>query len=245
MNRLIVVSLLTAIFLLGLGCETISKYKTTIIATGIGCSAGLALGAIADEMARKKDAKSKQELKNKALGVFREKKKFNKGKIVGLGVGCLAGLGTGLYLDIMKEDMQEQMSSKGITLEKEDTNGDGETDDLLVKMDGDISYETGSATLKGAAKDNVAKLAEAVQGYPETGLKIWGHTDGTGSRATNDKLSLQRAESVKSTLTSLGVDSGRVDETKGFANEKPLPGTDASGNVAKNRRVEVRIIAED
>ena len=93
--------------------------------------------------------------------------------------------------------------------------------------------------MAGTADSNVSNLREALDGYPETGVKIWGHTDGTGSRATNDRLSQERARTVE---RALGLSSGRVKEVRGYANTKPLPGTNAGGRADANRRVEVNII---
>ncbi|MCB1172639.1 MAG: OmpA family protein [Leptospiraceae bacterium] len=215
-------------------CETFEQYKNTIIGTGIGCTAGLLAGTIYDEAQRKKSNKDRR---NDVFAIFKKRKAENNGKMVGLGVGCLAGLGTGLYLDLMKDDMEDQFGSRGIELEKVAGAG-GETEKLKVKMDGDISFETGSANLRGVASSNVSTLSEALEKYPETKVSIWGHTDGTGSRATNDRLSKARAEMV---ANQLGISSSRIAETKGWANDVPLPGTNKAGNVAANRRVEVFI----
>ncbi|MEQ8352508.1 MAG: OmpA family protein [Leptospiraceae bacterium] len=223
-------------------CATLDKLGwNTIIGTGIGCGAGLALGAIYDEVQRKKENKDRKKLENAVYGIFKERKKHNQGKIIGLATGCLAGLGIGAYLDIMKEDMEDTMGDKGISLESV-KGPDGETDELLVKMDGDISFDTGSAGLKGVAKDNVDKLSEALEAYPETKIKIWGHTDYTGSRPVNDRLSLLRAQSVESDL---GMPSSRIAEVRGFAWDRPVSGGAPSpGANRANRRVEVRIVAD-
>ena len=98
------------------GCETLDKLGwTTIASTGIGCAAGLGLGAIYDETQRKKANKDR---KNDVFAIFKKKKAQNNGKMVGLAVGCLAGLGTGMYLDLMHDDMEEQLGSRGVRLEK-------------------------------------------------------------------------------------------------------------------------------
>ena len=217
-------------------CESITK--TTVIATAIGCAGGLAAGALYDELQRKQEGKDR---KNDILSLWKKRKADNKGKIIGLGVGCLAGLGTGLYLDMMHDDIQQNFQNRGMTLEKV-ADANGETKELLVKMDGDISFETGSASLKGTAADNVAKLNQALGEYPDTGLRVWGHTDGTGSLAVNQRLSLQRAETVKAQMVNAGIDTSRIIDVQGLANSRPLPGTNPGGNVPQNRRVEIRIL---
>lgn len=222
-------------------CKSLGLTSTTAWATAIGCGAGFAIGAGVDEMSRKKEA---QERKKDILAIFKKKKQHNQGKIVGLGVGCLAGLGTGIYLDLMHDDIEEKFGNKGISLEKV-AGKDGETEELKVKMDGDISFETGSSTLKGIAEQNVNNLSDALKAYPETAVKIYGHTDGTGSRSVNERLSEDRAESVANVMTDkYDVSSGRIDEIRGMANDEPLPGTNKTGREPRNRRVEVRIIAD-
>jgi outer membrane protein OmpA-like peptidoglycan-associated protein len=211
-------------------CESITK--KTLISTGLGCGAGLALGTIYDEAQRKKESKDRRK---DVFAIFKKKKEQNQGKIVGLATGCLAGLGVGLYLDLMYDDIQNQFGSKGIQLEKV-PDEKGETKELLVKMDGDINFQLNSAELQGVAKENVAKLKEALEAYPETGVKIWGHTDKSGTRAYNEKLSFDRAKSVANYLN---LASSRVVEIKGWAWDKPI---DETGKSPANRRVEVRIV---
>ena len=211
-------------------CGSITK--KTLISTGLGCGAGLALGTIYDEAQRKKDSKDRRK---DVFAIFKKKKEQNQGKIVGLATGCLAGLGVGLYLDLMYDDIQNQFGSKGIQLEKV-PDEKGETKELLVKMDGDINFQLNSAELQGVAKENVAKLKEALEAYPETGVKIWGHTDKSGTRAYNEKLSFERAKSVANYLN---LAPSRVVEIKGWAWDKPI---DETGKSPANRRVEVRIV---
>lgn len=219
-----------------LSCESLT-WKT-LLSTGIGCAAGLGIGAVIDEANRKKSNKDRRK---DVFAIFKKRKAQNNGKMVGLATGCLAGLGVGLYLDLMHDDIEDQFGDRGIELEKV-TAPNGDTEELLVKMDGDISFDSGSANLSGAASNNVGTLKEALAKYPETQVRVWGHTDGTGSRATNDRLSRQRAEEVSDEL---GLGSSRVKEMKGWANDRPLPGTSRSGKARSNRRVEVFILAED
>lgn len=230
---------LTGVFAFtSVSCESLS-WKT-FAATGIGCAVGLGLGAVIDEQNRKS---SNEDRRKDVFAIFKKRKAQNNGKMVGLATGCLAGLGVGLYLDLMHDDIEDQFGDRGIELEKVKAGGpNGETEELLVKMDGDISFDSGSSNLSGTASNNVDTLAEALAKYPETKVRVYGHTDGTGSRATNDRLSQQRAAGV---ADELALGSDRIKELRGWANDRPLPGTSRTGNVRANRRVEVFIVAED
>lgn len=239
LRKSVTILLLLSVAAIATRCETLDKLTwRTVAATGIGCAAGLGIGAVIDEYKRAEDQRQRRA---DIFGIFRSQKQRNDGKIVGLATGCLAGLGVGLYLDLMHEDMQNQFGQRGITLEKV-AGPNGETQMLKVKMDGDINFATGQATLTGAAQTNVSTLSEALAAYPETKVRVIGHTDGTGSRATNDRLSRSRAQTVAS---GLGLSGPRIAAVQGVANDQPLPGTSRTGNVAQNRRVEVFILAQN
>lgn len=218
-----------------------SNMTRLFVSTGIGCGAGLALGTVYDEVERKKEGKDRKRLENQIFNVFKKRKEHNQGKIVGLATGCLAGLGTGLYLNIMHEDIQANFKDKGINLEKE-TGKNGETKALLVKMDGGISFENDKSDLKGVAKSNIDKLSEALSAYPETNVQITGHGNQTGSETRTAELSQERAVAAKEALVDDGVDSGRILEAKGESWNDPLPGKNPKD--PENRRVEIRILGK-
>jgi outer membrane protein OmpA-like peptidoglycan-associated protein len=64
---------------------------------------------------------------------------------------------------------------------------------------------------------------------------IEGHTDSIGGRHYNLDLSRRRAQAVVEYLTSLGVDSSRLD-VRGYGFDRPLDGRSAAA--MENRRVE-------
>ncbi|WP_244594267.1 OmpA family protein [Leptospira ryugenii] len=213
------------------------------MSTSIGCAAGLAIGAVYDESQRKKDSKNTKNNFQKQIkdALNLEKKKpQNKGKIIGLGAGCLAGLGTGFYLNTMYDNMNEQMSKEGIALEKQ-TGANGETEALLVKMDGGISFEDGKSDLKGKGKENLDKLAEALAAYPETKINITGHANKTGAEDVNLRLSQSRAETASSAIKESGIEAQRINSVKGLGSSTPAKGLKPEDG--KNRRVEVEILA--
>ena len=75
----------------------------------------------------------------------------------------------------------------------------------------------------------------------DTDVAIYGHTDNTGSAAVNEKLSLQRAQSVADFLKGKGMENKMTVEGKSF-NEPVADNSTAEGR-KQNRRVEVFISA--
>jgi outer membrane protein OmpA-like peptidoglycan-associated protein len=74
-------------------------------------------------------------------------------------------------------------------------------------------------------------------------IVIEGHTDNIGSDLLNDKLSLDRAETVKTYLVKHGISSLRI-QTKGFGKKRPLTKNDSEFGRKLNRRTEIIIVAK-
>ena len=104
-----------------------------------------------------------------------------------------------------------------------------------------VQFEIGSANLTPEAKDILDEVAAAMQGSPNVKVEIQGHTDNTGSMALNERLSLERAESVKTYLIGRGIDSNRL-ATKGFGPNRPIATNDTPEGRTENRRIEFVII---
>ena len=76
----------------------------------------------------------------------------------------------------------------------------------------------------------------------DTNVSIFGHTDNTGSREVNQKVSEQRAKAVADFLSSKGIASGRM-TTTGMAFDDPVADNSTAEGRAQNRRVEIYISA--
>lgn len=106
-----------------------------------------------------------------------------------------------------------------------------------------VQFESGSATIRPESHSLLNQVALHMKANPDIErVRVEGHTDETGSRELNLRLSQQRAESVRQHLIAQGVAPNRL-VAKGYGPDQPL----ASGNdpeaYAKNRRVE--FILED
>ena len=108
----------------------------------------------------------------------------------------------------------------------------------VVSLSG-TAFPSGKSTLTTDAKYVLAKLSGMLLAHPESKMAVEGHTDSTGSEKLNLKLSLARAEAVKTFLTEMGVPDSRMKGAKGFGPEKPVAPNDTAEGRAKNRRVEI------
>ena len=101
-----------------------------------------------------------------------------------------------------------------------------------------VTFETGKATLTPEARDVLRDIASQLVENPQYRVQISGHTDNTGRRATNLRLSIARARTVETFLEANGVPRTQV-TSKGFGSAVPIaPNTTAAGR-AQNRRVEL------
>jgi outer membrane protein OmpA-like peptidoglycan-associated protein len=106
---------------------------------------------------------------------------------------------------------------------------------------GNIQFVSGSSTLTSGAKNELNKLAKILnEDYKDIKILIVGHTDNSGIPEKNFKLSVDRAESVKTYLTSKGVNESRLTAT-GFGQDQPISDNTSAAGKAKNRRVEFKI----
>ena len=101
-----------------------------------------------------------------------------------------------------------------------------------------ISFETGKAVLKPGAQLTLAKLAGIAQVFPDINMRIEGYTDSTGSAATNQKLSEDRAKAVYDFLKEQGVAETRL-AFQGLGPASPVADNATADGRAKNRRVEI------
>lgn len=101
-----------------------------------------------------------------------------------------------------------------------------------------IVFASSSSKVPDAAEPLIAKMAEIAGKCPNARLEVAGHTDASGSAATNIRLSFQRAGAVLDALSKAGVDSRRL-SAKGYGSDRPVAANDNDAGKARNRRIEV------
>lgn len=106
-----------------------------------------------------------------------------------------------------------------------------------------IYFETGKATIQAVSFKNLDNIIDILNEYPNIRLKIEGHTDNTGSRELNLKLSEDRAFSVMNYFTDRGIPASRF-QANGYGPDRPVATNETSDGRAKNRRTEIHLIQE-
>ena len=103
-----------------------------------------------------------------------------------------------------------------------------------------IYFPVGSAVVDADGKRELRWFVQQMQPYPKAMIDVQGFADSTGSEATNQGLSTQRAANVASYLTAQGIDAARL-VTTGFGTESPAASNATTQGRRNNRRVEVTV----
>lgn len=188
--------------------------SNTVKGSGIGAGAGAAVGAGVGAIAG-----------------------GGKGAAWGAGIGAILG-GTAGAIIGKKMDKQaaELAQIEGAQVEKIN---EGEA--IKVTFESGILFATNSSTLNSVSRASLDKFATSLLNNPDTDVKIYGHTDSTGSDAINNPLSERRAESVYNYLLSKGIDGSRM-ISQGFGSTQPVADNSTAAGRAQNRRVEIFIL---
>jgi len=110
---------------------------------------------------------------------------------------------------------------------------------LIVSMS-DVLFDTGKYSLKPGAREKLAKVAGILLAYPGLNIEVGGYTDNVGGDEMNQKLSENRATSVRDYLVQQGVPANSVG-ARGFGNTLPVASNDNSAGRQQNRRVELLV----
>ncbi|MBM4117542.1 hypothetical protein FJ251_07305, partial [bacterium] len=106
-----------------------------------------------------------------------------------------------------------------------------------------VHFLTGSAELAPDSRVVLDTVARSLLAYPEVRIEIQGHTDSAGSAASNEALSLRRAEAVRDYLIGQGVAAARL-RAVGYGERFPIASNSTAAGQAENRRVEVHRLGD-
>lgn len=112
-----------------------------------------------------------------------------------------------------------------------------------------VTFEFNSDRLTSEAAQRLDNVINALQSSADIQVRIEGNTDSIGNAAYNQKLSEQRAASVKRYLVDHGISAQRL-TSKGYGETRPVApnnkpnGADNPAGRAQNRRVELHVIEQ-
>jgi outer membrane protein OmpA-like peptidoglycan-associated protein len=155
-------------------------------------------------------------------------------KLLGAGIGGLAGAGIGAYMDKQERDLRARTAGTDVQVIRRG-------DDLVLNIPSGITFAYDSASVQPQFQRTLDQVAQTLAEYNQTYIDVYGHTDATGSDAYNQGLSERRATAVADYLAGRGVQTARIG-TRGYGKTQPIASNDTDAGRAANRRVEIKIV---
>ncbi len=160
-------------------------------------------------------------------------KQAARNALIGAGVGALAGGAVGGYQDRQEAKLRERLDQTGVGIRRIG-------DEIELVMPGDITFATNQAAITSNFYPVLDDVALVLQEFDKTYIQVLGHTDRTGTREYNQRLSQERANSVGSYMISRGLMPERL-IVQGYGEDRPVVPTADGVAERANRRVEIRI----
>lgn len=150
-------------------------------------------------------------------------------------LGCgIVGAGIGAYMDVQEAKLREQLQGTGVQVVREG-------DNIRLIMPGNITFQTDSYNLRSNFYEVLNSVGLVLAKYADTNIRVTGHTDNTGARSYNQRLSERRAASVADYLATREVTRSRM-YVQGVGFDQPIADNDTADGRARNRRVELYIL---
>ncbi len=156
-----------------------------------------------------------------------------KGVLTGAAAGAAIGAGVGYYMDKQEAALREKLVGTGVQVVREG-------DNIRLVMPGNITFASASSQIRSGFDPVIESVSLVLKEYKDTGIRVAGHTDSTGSLDFNQLLSEQRASSVKMKLIDYGVASARVTAV-GYGPRYPVASNETAAGRQANRRVELTL----
>lgn len=158
-----------------------------------------------------------------------------RGAIIGAVLGGVAGAVIGRKMDKQAEEMRKVLGDAEVKRE-----GEG----IVINFKEKVLFAYDQSDLSGGAQTNLAKLVRILNEYPDTDIRIIGHTDSKGSDDYNQGLSERRASAVVSYLRNNNIASSRLTAI-GKGETDAIASNETEDGRALNRRVEFVITANE
>lgn len=199
------------------GCATVDQQSgeqnpnKTGKGAGIGAIAGAVLGAAVSS-----------------------KSDRGRGAVTGAVLGAAVGGGVGHYMDKQEKELREKLKDSGVQVNRQGN-------DLNLIMPGNITFAVGKSDIRSDFYSVLNSVGQALKQYDQTTVRISGFTDSTGPLSLNQRLSEDRASSVRSYLLAQGVAAERIDSA-GYGPANPIASNASEEGRQANRRVEIKLI---
>ncbi|SHF13740.1 Outer membrane protein OmpA [Arenibacter palladensis] len=159
------------------------------------------------------------------------------GAIIGAVVGGVAGGYIGDRMDRQAERIEEEIPGAEVVRVGEGIN-------VTFNEDAGVYFDTNKSDVKGTSAATLDRLVGILKEYPDTNILVEGHTDSAGPDDYNLNLSKQRAQSVTNYLITNGISGSRL-TTTWYGETQPKADNSTAAGKAKNRRVELVIVANE
>lgn len=156
-----------------------------------------------------------------------------KGILTGVAAGAALGGGIGYYMDVQEAKLREKLQGTGVSVTRQGN-------ELILNMPNNVTFDSSSAQLKAAGTHTLSGVALVVAEFDKTQLNVVGHTDSSGSRELNMRLSRERADAVAAQLIAQGVSGSRI-VTRGIGPDQPVASNNTAEGKAQNRRVTITL----
>jgi len=134
--------------------------------------------------------------------------------------------------DKRAKDALDKLAASAAGAVKQETRG------TVITIPSGVLFTSGKSMLLPGAQSKLTSVADALKDQDDRKIVVEGHTDSVGSDASNQELSMARAQSVVGFLTSHGVPPDRV-TAQGFGASRPVADNKSAEGRANNRRVEI------
>jgi len=210
------ISVFLSLLLILAGCAAPETQTKTQKGAVYGAAGGAAAGALAGQV------------------IGRDTKGTLIGAAIGAAVGGLGGAGVGRMMDNQERDMREALAKSEAAAVTREGNL------LAVTFKGDVTFDTNSTVVRPGLHSEINRVAGVLSQYPQTLVRVEGHTDSVGTNEYNQDLSVRRAMAVKNLLVQRGIADSRIDSV-GYGETMPVATNENETGRQRNRRVEIKI----
>ncbi|MCD6433426.1 MAG: OmpA family protein [Sulfurimonas sp.] len=115
-----------------------------------------------------------------------------------------------------------------------------DADGCITEVNLHINFENASYDVDEQSHANIQRFVDFLKATPHYSAEIVGYTDSVGRESSNQKLSQNRANTVKDMIIERGVSENRVSAT-GMGEANPIETNDTAEGRAQNRRIEAKL----